>query len=46
MSTCIYESVTLLNEGDYERAAVYMGSTILGCVAAVILGSALANKLL
>lgn len=46
MSTFSYESVTLLNDGDYARAAVYMGATILGCVAAVILGSALANKLL
>ncbi len=46
MSTFSYESVALLNDGDYVRAALYMGATILGCVAAVIVGTALANKLL
>lgn len=46
MSTFSYESVTLLNDGDYLRAALYMGATILGCVLAVILGTALANKIL
>lgn len=46
MSTFSYESVALLNDGDYVRAALYMGATILGCVAAVILGTALANRLL
>jgi CrcB protein len=46
MSTFSYESVTLLNDGDYVRAALYMSATILGCVVAVILGTALANKLL
>jgi fluoride exporter len=46
MSTFSYESVTLLNDGDYARAAVYMSATILGCVLAVILGTALANKVL
>jgi CrcB protein len=46
MSTFSYESVTLLNDGDYARAAVYMSLTILGCVLAVILGTALANKVL
>lgn len=46
MSTFSYESVALLNDGDYVRAALYIGATILGCVAAVILGTALANRLL
>jgi CrcB protein len=46
MSTFSYESVTLLNDGDYVRAALYMSATILGCVVAVILGTALGNKLL
>ena len=46
MSTFSYESVTVLNDGDYLRAALYMTATILGCVAAVMTGAALANKLL
>jgi len=46
MSTFSYESVALLTDGDYLRAAVYMGATILGCVAAVMLGTALGSKLL
>src|SRR6266511_3869902 len=46
MSTFSYESVTLLGDGDYLRAAIYMSATILGCVAAVVLGTALANRLL
>ena len=46
MSTFSYESVALLNDGDYVRAAVYMSATVLGCVGAVILGTALGNKLL
>jgi fluoride exporter len=46
MSTFSYESVTLLSDGDYLHAGLYMSATILGCVVAVILGTALANKLL
>jgi len=46
MSTFSYESVALLTDGDYLRAALYMGATILGCVAAVMLGTALGSKLL
>jgi fluoride exporter len=46
MSTFSYESVTLLNDAEYVRAALYMGATILGCVAAVIAGTALGNRLL
>jgi len=46
MSTFSYESVALLTDGDYSRAALYMSATILGCVLAVVTGTALANKLL
>jgi fluoride exporter len=46
MSTFSYESVALLADGDYVRAAIYMTATILGCVIAVLLGTALASKLL
>jgi fluoride ion exporter CrcB/FEX len=46
MSTFSYESVALLGLGQYGRAAVYMGGTIAGCLVAVILGTALAERLL
>jgi fluoride exporter len=46
MSTFSYESVALLNDGDYLRAALYMSATVFGCVIAVIVGTALGNKLL
>lgn len=46
MSTFSYESMALLWDGDYGRAALYMGATIAGCLVAVALGTALANKLL
>jgi len=46
MSTFSYESVALLNDGDYLRAALYMSATIAGSVGAVMLGAALGNKLL
>jgi len=46
MSTFSYESVTLLNGGDYIRAGMYMTATVCGCVVAVIFGTALGNKLL
>ena len=46
MSTFSYESVTLLHDGDYLRAAGYMTATIVGCVVAVVTGTALADKLL
>jgi fluoride exporter len=46
MSTFSYESVRLLGDGEYWYAGVYMGGTILGCLAAVVLGTALASKLL
>jgi len=46
MSTFSYESIRLLGDGEYWYAGVYMGGTVLGCLAAVIAGTALANKLL
>jgi fluoride exporter len=46
MSTFSYESIRLLSDGEYWYAGVYMGGTIVGCLAAVITGTALASKLL
>jgi fluoride exporter len=46
MSTFSYESMALLGDGDYWRAGLYMTGTIVGCLAAVAVGTAVANKLL
>ena len=46
MSTFSYESIRLLGDGEYWYAGLYTGGTILGCLAAVVTGTALANKLL
>jgi fluoride exporter len=46
MSTFSYESVRLLGDGEYGYAGLYMGGTILGCLAAIVVGTALASKLL
>ncbi|HWZ27495.1 MAG TPA: fluoride efflux transporter CrcB [Gemmatimonadales bacterium] len=46
MSTFSYESIQLLGDGDYVRAALYMGGTIVGCLAAVTAGSMVAGRLL
>lgn len=46
MSTFSYEAVRLLGDGEYGPAALYMAGTIIGCLAAVIAGTALAEKLL
>ena len=46
MSTFSYESMRLLGDGKYWYAGVYMGGTVLGCLGAVIAGTALASKLL
>jgi CrcB protein len=46
MSTFSYESVRLLGDGDFWYAGLYMGGTIFGCLAAVLAGIALANRLL
>ncbi len=46
MSTFSYESIRLLGDGEYWYAGMSMGGTIVGCLAAVITGTALASKLL
>jgi len=46
MSTFSYEAMALLHDGDYWRAGLYLGGTIVGCLAAVLSGTALANRLL
>jgi CrcB protein len=46
MSTFSYESVALLRNGQYGYASLYMGGTIIGCLIAVMIGTALANWLL
>jgi len=46
MSTFSYESIQLLGDGQYWRAGLYMGGTVFGCLAAVIGGTALAERLL
>ncbi len=46
MSTFSYESMALLGDGEYLRAGVYMGGTIVGCLLAVIVGTVLAERLL
>jgi CrcB protein len=46
MSTFSYESLALLAQGQYGRAALYMGTTIIGCLAAVFAGMALAEQLI
>ena len=46
MSTFSYESMQLLGDGEYLRAALYGGGTIAGCLAATFGGEVLATKLL
>lgn len=46
MSTFSYETMALLADGDYWRAGLYMLGTIIGCLLAVAVGTALANRLL
>lgn len=45
MSTFSYESMVLLGDGDYSRAGLYLAGTIVGCMAALAIGTVLANKL-
>ena len=45
MSTFSYESLALLVHGLYGRAALYMGASIIGCLASVFAGMALAERL-
>src|SRR5213083_2839481 len=46
MSTFSYESVALLQDGQYWRAGLYAGGTVLGCFLATVAGLTLANRLL
>ena len=46
MSTFSYESMKLLGDGEYWYAGLYMGGTVIGCLAAVIAGTQLAGKML
>jgi fluoride exporter len=46
MSTFGYESIRLLGDGEYWSAALYISGSLLGCLGAVIAGTALASKLL
>lgn len=46
MSTFSYESMALLGDGEYVRAGVYMGGTIVGCLVAVIAGTMVAERML
>jgi CrcB protein len=46
MSTFSYEGMKLLADGEYWLAGLYMGATVLGCLAAVILGTELAGRML
>ena len=45
MSTFSYESLALIVQGAYGRAALYMSATIIGCLVAVLGGMALAERL-
>ena len=45
-STFSVEVVSLLETGDYKRAAVYMAMSVILSLAAVVAGSALAQSLL
>ena len=45
-STFSYESVALLEEGDYQRAAWYVGLSVGLSLAATLIGTALARELL
>lgn len=44
MSTFSYESLALLSQGQYARAALYMSATIIGCLGAVFGGMAIAER--
>jgi len=46
MSTFAFESVRLLGDREYWWATLYMGGTIVGCLAAVIAGTMLAERVL
>ena len=45
-STFSYETAALIEDGDYQRAAWYVGLSVALSLAAVLLGSGLARELL
>jgi fluoride exporter len=45
-STFSYETVTLFQEGDWRRAALYVGVSVAGSILGVMLGIAGANQVL
>ena len=46
MSTFSYETIALLTDGEYVRAGMYAGGTVVGCLSATVLGIALASRML
>ena len=46
MSTFSYETMMLIHDGAYWHTVLYMGGTVLGSLAAVIAGTAIANRIL
>ena len=46
MSSFSYETVALLSDGEYWRAGLYGGGTIVGCLIATVVGIALAGRML
>lgn len=45
-STFSYETALMIEDGEYGRAALYIGSSVAGCVIGTFLGFAAANFLL
>lgn len=46
MSTFSFETMALLQDGEYWRASAYMAGTVVGGVSAVVAGTATATRLL
>lgn len=46
MSAFSYDSMRLLADREYWYAGLYMGGTIVGCLAAVVAGTELAHRIL
>ncbi len=46
MSTFSFETVALLQDGEYWRASAYMAGTVVGGVGAIVAGTATATRLL
>ena len=45
-STLSYDAMTLIEDGDYRRAAIYIGASVLVSLVATFLGIAAAGQLL